>query len=177
MSTATEIYAKVASLLTRIDVRDTAMSEWLTVPKDGGVNSDGMVTFTTIDGATFQYPSFQKIVSDLTKGDDARQDFAIFFGGNFGAGEVLGAYTAVADAEYDPSLSYAKSKGAPTSEAVITILKDGDPWGTVTFAVGSTVGVISVPDPTQARGEEIEFVAPPVHDPFFTNVSISFAGA
>jgi len=153
------------------------MTLWLTQAKNGGVNGDGMVTFTTADGETFEYPCLQKITADIAKGDDARQDLAMFFGGTFGPNETLGQYTTVADIQYDPSQSFAKAITAPQATAVITILKNGSPWGTITFNAGSTVGVISIPAPVQTRGEELRFVAPATYDQAFTGVSATLAGA
>lgn len=153
------------------------MTLWLTQAKNGGINSDGMVTFTTVAGQTFSYPCLQKITADMARGDDARQDLAVSFGGTFGSNEILGQYTAAANATYDVSQSFAKAITAPTSTAVITILKDGLPWGTITFNSGVTVGTISIPIPTQNRGEELRFVAPATYDQAFTGVSATLAGA
>lgn len=177
MTDAAQVYAQVASLITRIDQRDGAMQLWLTQPKNGGVNGDGMVTFTTIDGATFTYPCLQKLVSDMAKGDDARQDLAFFFAYNFAPSELIWSYTAVADVTYDISQSFALCKSAPASPATITILKNGAAWGTITFAAGSTTGVIAAAVPSQARGETLEFIAPATFDAAFANVSGTFAGA
>lgn len=182
MADAAQIYAQVANLLTRIDARDSAMQLWLTLPKNGGTNGDGLVTFTTIDGATFTYPCLQKLTADMAKGDDARQDLAFFFAYNFAASELIWSYTAVADVTYDVAQSFVKAKNAPTSQAVITINKiavngSSSPWGTITFAAGSTTGVLSISSPNQARGETLDFIAPATFDAAFANVSGTFAGA
>lgn len=111
------------------------------------------------------------------QGADARNGLAFFAQYNFGPSEIFFVYTATDDTVYDVARSIVNALVAAAAQAVISIEKDGAPWGTLTFNVGQTRAVIDIPDPTQDRGETLVFRGPAVSVPSLQHVDFNFAGA
>lgn len=157
---------------------DRAMfRDFLTVPFNGGPNSDGNVVMTDGAGATFTTPGLSKLKVLMSKGDNAATDLSYFWNGNYSPAELLVAYQSTVDVTYDVSKSFASCGTAPTANVTITITKNDVAWGTIFFAAGSTTGVITIPTPTQAAGQKLKFLAPSPANAAFSNVNVSLAGA
>lgn len=150
---------------------------FMTTPIDGGPNSDGYVQISDAV-ITDLIPGLMKLKNEMLRGIDAAQDISLFVQGLMGNSEVLHIYThRGATTTMDIANSAAKCETAPTATKVVSILKNGSAWATVTFTAGQTTGVIACASPTITTGDVLKWVAPATQDPTFSNFFMTLAGA
>lgn len=158
---------------------------WIAGTEDGGVGEDGTGTggyYPIIDrnGALVYLPSPALLVQVIAQGDpgqNARHNLGFYAAYNYGPSEVIAAYIAPDAETYDVSKCRAKAVGAvSTGSAVVTILKNGVSWGTITFTGGNANGVFSIPAPSHAAGDVLTFVAPVTADATLAGIAITLAG-
>lgn len=149
----------------------------MTTPIDGGPNSDGYVQISDAV-ITDLIPGLMKLKNEMLRGIDAAQDISLFVQGLMGNSEVLHIYThRGATTTMDIANSAAKCETAPTATKVVSILKNGSAWATISFTGGQTTGVITCASPEITTGDVLKWVAPATQDSTFSNFFMTLAGA
>lgn len=156
------------------------LRDWMAGTPTGGPNGDGKYPLSNgLTTILLECPA--KMVSDTMKGDkgeNARQDISFFLPNVSAPSELRAAFLVPNDTLFDPANSAARShvdrSGAPESTYVLR--KQGAPWGTITFAAGSQVGVVAIASPATVKGELIELLAPVSFDNTLVDVTITLAG-
>lgn len=106
-------------------------------------------------------------------GPRAAQEIGWFVQGGYAPNELVGRYECGAQARnFTASASRASGTAPATSACVWSIKKQGSVVGSVTFAPGSAVGVVSITDGAMSNGEVLEVFAPANQDATLLNVTI-----
>lgn len=92
------------------------------------------------------------------------------------ASEILLAYDAGQEITLSASQSQASADVAANATTVFSLTRDGDEIGTVTFAAGSTEGVVSFTSSLLNIGQTFRVIAPASPDPLLENIRFTFVG-
>lgn len=106
-------------------------------------------------------------------GPRAGQEIGWFVQGGYAPNELVGRYECGAQARnFTAAASRASATAPATAQSVWPIKIAGSTVGSVTFAPGSAVGVVSITDGAMTNGEVLEVFAAPDQDATLLNVTI-----
>lgn len=106
-------------------------------------------------------------------GPRAAQEIGWFIQGGYAPNELVGRYQCGAQARnFTAAASRASATAPATAQSVWPIKIAGSTVGSVTFAPGSAVGVVSITDGAMTNGEVLEVFAAPDQDATLLNVTI-----